>query len=369
LFTVLLDFGAGAFSGEARYLEIRVRLSGEGGFTILDPRQALTATPYAIYSQAAPWDGLIGVPDGFADGVDDDTLAELSCSNGQVAKWDGSAWVCAQGSPYANLLVVAQSGGDFSSVQAALDSITDAGAANPYLVYVAPGVYTEQVMLKPYVTLAGAGEGTTILRWMGGSQSPGSSSDSATLVGADNAALRHLTVESDGTGQDFVVAIYNNGASPAISQVTATASGGSNSYGVINQNSSSPTMTNVTAMASGGSGSYGVLNSSSSPTMTNVTATGSGDSLSSGVINQNSSSPMMTNVTATASGGSNSIGVFNISSSPTIRNSLFEGSTYSVYLDSTDTVKVANSQLIGPVLSGLTCFNNYDENLDPVNCP
>jgi len=44
-----------------------------GGYTILTPRQALTATPYALYALSAPWSGLIGVPAGFADGVDDDT--------------------------------------------------------------------------------------------------------------------------------------------------------------------------------------------------------------------------------------------------------------------------------------------------------
>jgi hypothetical protein len=418
LFTVLLDFGANAFSGQARYLEIRVRPSGGGDFITLAPRQALTATPYAIYSQAAPWQGLIGVPDGFADGVDDDTLAGLTCSNGQVAKWDGSAWHCAadndttyaagtglvlagnefsaQGSPYGNVLVVAQSGGDFSSVQAALNSITDAGAANPYLVYVAPGVYTEQVTLKPYVTLAGAGEGVTILRWTGGSQHPVNGSGSATLVGADNAGLRHLSVVSEGTGQSYAVAIYNNHASPDITHVTAMALDGSNNLGVFNGDGSSPAMTHVTATATGGNfENRGVFNDGSSPTMLHVTATGSGGSFSVGVYNF-SSSPMMTNVTAIASdgsnltfgvynsessptmthvtvmatgGGFNRFGVHNVDSSPTIRDSLIEGVDYSISDSFIGTVKVANSQLIGPISSGLICFNNYDANLNPVNCP
>lgn len=73
LFTVQLDFGAGVFTGEARWLGIAVKCSGEAGYTTLDPRQALTATPYALYATSAPWNGLTGVPDGFADGVDNDT--------------------------------------------------------------------------------------------------------------------------------------------------------------------------------------------------------------------------------------------------------------------------------------------------------
>jgi len=49
LFTVELDFGSGAFNGEARYLEIGVRPgSSTGAYTTLSPRQALTPAPYAL---------------------------------------------------------------------------------------------------------------------------------------------------------------------------------------------------------------------------------------------------------------------------------------------------------------------------------
>lgn len=49
LFTVELDFGSGAFYGEARYLEIGVRVgSSSGAYTTLSPRQGLTPTPYAL---------------------------------------------------------------------------------------------------------------------------------------------------------------------------------------------------------------------------------------------------------------------------------------------------------------------------------
>jgi hypothetical protein len=48
LFTTFLDPGTGVFNGEARYLEISVRPFGGGGFTTLSPRQALTASPYAL---------------------------------------------------------------------------------------------------------------------------------------------------------------------------------------------------------------------------------------------------------------------------------------------------------------------------------
>lgn len=48
LFSVTLDFGAGVFTGPARWLEIAVRTNGSGAFTTLAPRQQFTATPYAI---------------------------------------------------------------------------------------------------------------------------------------------------------------------------------------------------------------------------------------------------------------------------------------------------------------------------------
>jgi hypothetical protein len=73
-FTVALDFGAGRFQGDGRWLGIQVRCpASSGSYTPLAPRQELTASPYALYSKAAPWMGLSGVPAGFADGTDNDT--------------------------------------------------------------------------------------------------------------------------------------------------------------------------------------------------------------------------------------------------------------------------------------------------------
>lgn len=53
LFTVVLnsgnEFGSGAFTGEARWLQVAVRCpKGSGSYSTLSPRQALTATPYAL---------------------------------------------------------------------------------------------------------------------------------------------------------------------------------------------------------------------------------------------------------------------------------------------------------------------------------
>jgi hypothetical protein len=80
LFTVLLDFGSGVFTGEARYLEIGVRPGDSSGeYTTLAPRQELTAAPYALHSLSTG--SLQGHPV-------NDTLP----TTGQLLQWNGSAW-------------------------------------------------------------------------------------------------------------------------------------------------------------------------------------------------------------------------------------------------------------------------------------
>lgn len=289
LFTVRLDFGD-IFDGTALYLEINVRPGASvGAYTALDPRQQLTATPYSIYASKVPWSGVNNMPAGFADGVDN-----------------------TGGTSYQNVKVVAKSGGDYTTITAALNSITDASPTNCYLIHVAPGVYTEQVQMKQYVDIEGSGELTTKITFTGNA-----SPYDGTVWGANNAELRFLTVENTG-GAAYASAIYNSSVSPRLTHVTAAASGGTDNRGVYNY-SSSPTMTNVTASASGGTDNFGVHNYASSPTMTEVTATASGGTNTAGIANYSSSLPTMTNVTATASGGTaDNTGVYNDYSSSTM---------------------------------------------------
>ena len=56
------EFGAGAFAGEARWLEIAVQCTADPSPVTLSPRQLLSAAPYAQFSLGAPWSGLTGVP-------------------------------------------------------------------------------------------------------------------------------------------------------------------------------------------------------------------------------------------------------------------------------------------------------------------
>lgn len=51
IFSTLLDFGDTPFTGEAVWLEVRVRQSGIGSFIVLSPRQQITSAPYALHAQ------------------------------------------------------------------------------------------------------------------------------------------------------------------------------------------------------------------------------------------------------------------------------------------------------------------------------
>jgi len=66
VFTVQLDFGAGAFDSTPRYLEIGVRPANDPNpYTVLSPRQAFSSIPYAMHSvNASAADGLSAACDG-----------------------------------------------------------------------------------------------------------------------------------------------------------------------------------------------------------------------------------------------------------------------------------------------------------------
>ena len=204
----------------------------------------------------------------------------------------------------ARVIWVAESGGDFTSLSEALDSIPDNNtAATPYVIKIAPGTYTEtsNVAMENYVDVEGSGQDVTTIRC---DCSTGFDASGAVIsAGAITAEIRHLTINNTGTSTNASVGLWTEGVTEgsfSMLHVTATAAdtGGTANYGVVNK-SSSPTMNNVTATATGANGNHGVYNTSSSPTMTNVTATATGGSVSYGVYN-NSSSPTMTDVTATA---------------------------------------------------------------------
>src|SRR5437016_7638840 len=93
IFTVQLDFGATAFPGADRFLEISARPSGVGSFTTLAPRQPITSTPYAIRSlNASSADAVTvnGVPSGSGNYVQSNPPSQQSGANFNISG-NGSA--------------------------------------------------------------------------------------------------------------------------------------------------------------------------------------------------------------------------------------------------------------------------------------
>jgi hypothetical protein len=64
----------------------------------------------------------------------------------------------------AQVVTVAKSGGNYTSVAAALASITDNMASKPYVIEIAPGVYNEpQLVMKRFVSITGASQYSVFL--------------------------------------------------------------------------------------------------------------------------------------------------------------------------------------------------------------
>ncbi len=78
IFTVPLDFGAGMFIGQARWIEISVRHgTNSGAFTALTPRQAITAAPYALHAANVAWTSINGIPQGVTNAAAGNHFGEV----------------------------------------------------------------------------------------------------------------------------------------------------------------------------------------------------------------------------------------------------------------------------------------------------
>src|SRR5262245_22664655 len=97
IFTVILDFGTGIFSGPARWLEVSVSTNGSGSFTTLAPRQELTPSPYAILAGNVP-DGAITSVKLAAGAVTSSNLAPNSVTGTQISTGAVTATHLAAGS-------------------------------------------------------------------------------------------------------------------------------------------------------------------------------------------------------------------------------------------------------------------------------
>ena len=96
----------------------------------------------------------------------------------------------------AGSVLVEPGGATFTTITAALASIGDASLKKQYVVYVGAGTYNEVVTCKSWVFIQGADTESTIV------SAPGTMvfGNKGTVIGASNAAIQNLTVESSGIG-------------------------------------------------------------------------------------------------------------------------------------------------------------------------
>jgi len=113
-----------------------------------------------------------------------------------------SSWLCAHDRPVI-----------IPDPVAAVKSITDASASNPYLIFVGPGVYqiSSALAMKEYVSISGSGRSVTTIK---GSFNSDYHASASVIKGADNSTLSDLTVKNTSTGGNlYIVGIYSVGDS------------------------------------------------------------------------------------------------------------------------------------------------------------
>jgi len=180
----------------------------------------------------------------------------------------------------AGVIWVAKSGGQFTSLSAALASITNNGPEQRYVIKVAPGTYTEtaSVGLKNYVDVEGSGQGVTTITCACGSNTFSYRSAVLRVTGPGlHVSVRGFTVNNTGSNLNYSTGIWTVSAVPgnvSLDDVTVTAAGGNVSYGIYNFGSS-PRMTNVTATGTGGTDGYGVYQQGGSVLIRDSFLTGS----------------------------------------------------------------------------------------------
>jgi hypothetical protein len=272
---------------------------------------------------------------------------------------------------YANVAVVAKSGGDYvDPVTAMNDSATWCGipsATNPCMLKIMPGVYdigSNRLFTPEFVDIEGSGEGVTRIK---------GNSDSWMIWLVSE--LRFITVENYGGNGAVIGYTYasNGQGATILSHVTLIVSPSNSGNGFTGWSSS--TLNNVTVKVSGGSGDGVKSVGNGSLTLNNVTVNIDSNMFRAYGIHSEGGDVILNNVNVSALGSSYSFGVYFTSGSLTIK-----GSTIKVGAGSEQNfsifggygaagAKIANTELDGPVLnSGIICIGVYDASFNQITC-
>jgi hypothetical protein len=298
----------------------------------------------------------------------------------------------------ANVLWVSPSGGDFTSVKAALDAIGStlpaATSTNPYLIEIGPGVFTETntVTLKDHVDLRGSGRGITTITCA-------CVADGQTLMVPSGAhsTIRDLSIVKSTYGYTVAGVVAQASSVLTLERVDIDAVGGATWSTAIQATSATLTATDVNVrVQSGLLVGYGVDLGTTTFTANRVTmdvtavgtaaivglrattstiaADGMAVALHGGSeeygATLTSSTTRLTNAELRASGASGTNdGIYAFAGTLVLKDSVVQGTTKSLDLSTTSPV-VYDTQLIG-TLGGVPagrCHDAVDANLAALSC-
>jgi hypothetical protein len=240
-----------------------------------------------------------------------------------------------------NTVSVDPGGATFPTIGAALASITDASQKKQYLLSVGPGTYNEQVILKPWCFVQGAGRDQTTV-----SASPTSQFwQRGTIVGASNSNIGGLTATSlGGSWGTWNTALLVGGCTPFYADDVALIADDQGNAGIngecvaVNWNSGTSAPSQVYI-------SYSTI----------TCQVENGQSTAVASIFGGPANVELIETKAVAQGGNSSFGVTSINAAVVnLRDCYAQGANYALYLpDGQSTLIATSCQIQGPVSPGV----------------
>ena len=361
------------FSSTSRYLEVTYNATTFS-------RQRFASVPYALVAQKAS----TAITSTYAttatyasSAANASNASNASQANTAISATYATTATYALNAPsgggsvaWDNVVVVAKSGGDYTSISAAMNAISPS-SSDRYLVLVMPGVYEEQVTLDQYVHLKGAGTKTTIVRFAANNADVNNNGAAVMLVpansqvsnlavintaatnssvgvkvtsGNDDTLLDTVSVAVTGTAGVNHYAIYLSGGNSnlRLHNLYASASGATTRNWGILVNAVKPFIDDSTAMAVGGDFAYGLRFVGGEATITDSSLSGTNGSDGAGL---------------STSGGSGTLNIYVDRSSVEGDQSIENSNNFFVYLGAS---LLGGTVTAGGAPSDVVCAQSYD---------
>lgn len=292
---------------------------------------------------------------------------------------------------FANIIVVAKSGGDFTDPLAAINSIIDASASNPYLIKIMPGVYDvtgSTINLKSYVYVEGSGVSNTIIKSDAIPSINNFIFDASNIISSALSNISLKVISSVAVGPIFAVSSNNSNIVFNNIDIEIVADGATtyNRIGIQN-NKGNVEIRNVKIVIKSNTagGSFGIVNHDDiivENTTVNIINSYVGGATTQGIaLFQGPSSIINTSISVTAN--SNAIGIESgncsgqcIPSIAEIQNSKIQSTAKSIEIVNGGIVPIIrsnNTQFKGEIVNyggGLIkLINCYNENYDLISYP